>query len=251
MSALVSPVVGGEENVGVVDQLVARIALVVGFFEELHQLTDIVVERFHHGTVVGVFLPLQRPAIGIGWEIHAKLLAVFFQERLAAGLDRGVDEPSCVVEEEWLSFAGLHELQRGGGHRVGGETLGIEAVGILRLIGRKIFEAVFHAGLHPPGIEAAAVRGKVEPLIQRAGKREVVLGHVPFSGVPGGVAVLAENLGECEFVFRHAAAIPRRDQPIVFVCDRRFTTHDMGFLGTGGVVPAHDRTTTRRAGRRG
>ncbi len=77
-------VVGSEEDVGVIDELMAGIARIVGDFEELDESADIVVECFYHSAIEGVPLPLQRPFSGIGGEIDAEFFAVFFDECLAA-----------------------------------------------------------------------------------------------------------------------------------------------------------------------
>ena len=75
--------------------------------------------------------------------------------------------------------------------------------------------------------------------------------HVPLSGVSGGVAVFAERSGNCLFVGWHAASEPRRDHFFVGLGLRRLATRDTSGLGAGRMVAAHDRTSARRATRRG
>ena len=158
-------VVGSKEDVGVVDELVARVSRVIGGFEEGDELANIMVQRFHHGAEERVFLTLtDRPLFGIG-RINAEPLGVFVEERLAAGLDGCVNEPSRVVEEERLVLVRLHELQRAFGDRVGREALGIESVGISGLVGGKALEAI-HASLDSAGT-SPFVGGEIKPLVQR------------------------------------------------------------------------------------
>ena len=204
------------------------------------------VEHLHHGAVEGIFLSfIGGPLFGIG-RIDAELLAVFVEERLAARMDRRVDEPRRVVKEERLGLVGLHELQRVNGHGVGGETLCIEAVGIAGLVGGKALEAVAHALR-----DSAATCGEIKPLVQRTRKARMGSRHVPLSGVSGGVAVFAKRSGDRLLIRWHAPAEPRRDHPLVFIRPGRSAAGDMGGLCAGRIVAAHDCASARRAAGRG
>ena len=74
---------------------------------------------------------------------------------------------------------------------------------------------------------------------------------MPLPGVSGGVAVFAERSRDRLLIRRHAPAEPWLDHSRSGVRHRRIATGDMGGLGAGGMVAAHDRASTRRATRRG
>ena len=227
----------------------ARVARVVSGFEECDELADIVVERFHHSAEEGVFLTLiRRPRFAVG-RIDAELLAVFVEECLAAGLDRCVNEPSRIVEEERLVLVRLHEIQRALGDGVGGEALGIESEGIAGLVGGEALEAI-HADLDSSGA-GPLMGGEIKPLVQRARERIMTACHVPLSGVPGFVAIFAKRSGDRLLIRRHAPAEPRCDHSLLRVPPRRIATGDMGGLGAGGMVAAHDGASARCATRSG
>ncbi len=88
-------VVGAEHDIGVVDQLVTRVARVIGFLEVGQDLADLPVEAVDHGGIIRIGLARRfglgdQP--GIGRERHAQFLAVMRQPFAVAGGERAVDQ---------------------------------------------------------------------------------------------------------------------------------------------------------------
>ncbi len=184
-ATLHTTVVGGEDDVGVFNKLVAGPTRVVGLLKVVDESADVVVELFDHRAVEGVGLSFAHPLRSwIVGEFDAELLHVFVEQRLAPRMDGRVNEPGGVIEKEGPVVVLAHKGQGILGDLVEGETVFIE---VMRVVCLARGEAGHSVRLHgPAGAEFMA--RPVEADILRLGKGVVVDGDVPFATVARGVA---------------------------------------------------------------
>ena len=149
-----------------------------------------------------------------------------------------MDEPGGVVEEERIGFV----LPKKGEGIVAvlmkGEAVFIEPESVVFSIRGEAREPVRLGRFGNSPVRA----GPIEALVFRLRKGVVIDRHVPFSGVPGGVASLLESFGKGHFARRHAATVPRGYHGVggEVVGRGRVAADNVGLLRTGRMVPAHD-----------
>jgi len=81
------------------------------------------------------------------------------------------------------------------GNDVSGEAVFIEAVGVLRICGGEVLEAVTHTTLCSSGVIAGLVGGEVKANVHGLGECVVVDCDVPLASVTCGVALSLHGLG--------------------------------------------------------
>ena len=113
----------------------------------------------------------------------------------------------------------------------------VQSKGILGCIGGKSSYPTVHAGS-----SAKTASGPVKALVLGLGESQVIDRHMPFAGVPGYVTVPLQGTGQSPFVFGHPSAVPggHHRPSMLMVGGGRSSSHNMGFLGSSGVVATHD-----------
>ncbi len=265
-------VVGIDDHVGVVDQLVTGIPWVVGLLEIGEDLTHHPVKAIDHAGIVGIGLALF-PLVddpGVGREFIAHPFQVLLEARAVAGGNRTMDQVRAEVQEERLVLVLANEPDSQVGRLVERASVFVELIGVVGSGGGKIGEAiglgpgpgpeepVFYVALNPElGIVVVLVNPVFfrEPEIKSLVQGERIPGrlaaHVPLADMAADITGLLQHFRNGRFILGQTVNVIRGNvADIIAVAPRNDPAHHVVHAGMGRVLPAQKSRPRRRTGRR-
>ena len=205
------------------------------------------IERFHHGTVIRISLPLQEPAFRIFWVVHPQFLTVFSQEFLTSWLQRRMNQPTGIIKEKRWILIFTEKSKSFLGHMVPRESVLIQSVRVFPLLGSKTIQSIGHSILNPPGLWVTGIMtGKIKSLVAWLWKGIMLDRNVPLPYMASSISIQLQSLGNGNFFCIHTSTAPGSNKWILGMKSReRFPWCNRGTHSTCGMLPTHDRTSTR------
>ena len=173
-----------------------RPARILGLGEVVEHLAEVVIQLLDHGTVERIGLSDLQPFLRVFRKIDSQFFDVLVEQGTAAGMDGGVDQKGAVIKKEGLVLVLPDKGQCILAVLMAGEPVVVQPEGVVFFAGGKPGHSVwFHRFL-----DAMVLTAPVKTDLGRLGFRG--FSEVPFSTMPGDIAIFSQSLGKVDHLGR-------------------------------------------------